>query len=272
MRLVAAGCLALFVGTVGAGGRSQERLPIKQIDHILLATTEKDELAAFLSETLQLPIVWPVSDGDWSYSTGIAFGNVDLELMPVDEPPSHIISLALQPVDLKAAHQFLEVENLGHLEPDMTGNDNENRWAVMGLRGFGHPMYFIQFLRHDMDERRARFAELLRTRRGGPLGIERVREVRLNVDRPKEVQGRWEKLLGPTASQTELTWSVGDGPAVRLVDVAHGASEELVVEVASLARALEAARGFGIVSSVTEDAVRLDPRRLGGLRLVLVGR
>ena len=192
--------------------------------------------------------------------------------MPTAERPTQITSLMIQPLDLAAAHEFLEAENLGHFEPDFTGNDNGGRWAAMGLRGFGHPMGFIQMLGHDMDERRARFAEVLRSRGGGPLGIERVREVRLNVEQPAAVEGLWTKLLGVASSRGEAIWLIGDGPAVRLVDAAEGASEGLVVEVASLPRALEAARRLGLVASVTPDEVRLDPLPLLGLSLVLVGR
>jgi hypothetical protein len=235
------------------------------------ATTQKDELGAFLSDTLQLPLVWPGPGSDWSYSTGISFGNVDLELIPVEEATtSGIISLAVQPVDFGFAHDFLERAALGHFEPATA--EPEGRWSSIGFRGMGHPMFFIQFHTHDMDERRARFRGVLREGGGGPLGIERVREVRLSVDQLSTHVEQWEKLLGPPEPGAELVWPVGDGPAISLIDSAEFTVEELIVEVASFANALAAAQRLNLVSSVTADTLRLDPARLGGLVLVLVGR
>ena len=267
MRLIVPGWLVLLLGGFAVARQSQERLPIKQIDHVMWQTAEKDKLGTFLSDTLELPLVWPGPGGDWSRSTGISFGNVDLELMPAEQPtPNRITSLALQPVDFADAHEFLEEEALGHFEPDTT----EGRWASIGFRGIGHPMFFIQFLTHDMDARRARFDEVLRNRGGGLLGIERVREVRLSVDQPALLLDQWESLLGPVEPGAGFVWRVGNGPAIRLVDSAELAAEELIVEVASLRGALAAARQLDLVSSVTTDTLRLDPARLGGLVLVLV--
>lgn len=43
-------------------GQELPPVPVQYIDHIMIRSDKPDELFAFFSETLQLPIAWPLVD------------------------------------------------------------------------------------------------------------------------------------------------------------------------------------------------------------------
>lgn len=57
---------------------------VKQVDHVMIATNERDRLEALLSDTLGLPVAWPAPGSARSSNTlvGLALGDVILELAP----------------------------------------------------------------------------------------------------------------------------------------------------------------------------------------------
>ena len=138
----------------------------------------------------------------------------------------------------------------------------------MGLQGFGHGLFLIQYI-FDMDERRARFDQILREQKGGPLGITRVIEVVIATEQSDQVRLQWKALLGPPISPKEDVWVAGDGPRIRLVKTGDPRVGEFVIEVKSLSQATEALRRLSIPYVSAKRAIRIDPDALLGLRLVL---
>ena len=143
------------------------------------------------------------------------------------------------------------------------------RWTTVGLRGFGHGLFLIQYV-FDMDERRERFDRILREQKGGPIGIIRVNEVVIATEQPEQVRSQWKSLLGPAISTREDVWIAGQGPRVRLVKKGDPRTGEFTVEVRSLSVATEALRRLRIPSVKTKNEIRIDPEALFGLRLVLI--
>jgi hypothetical protein len=136
------------------------------------------------------------------------------------------------------------------------------------LEGFGHGLFFIQYI-FDMDERRARFDRILREQKGGPLGIIRVNEVVIATEQLDQVRAQWQALLGPAISRKEDVWVAGDGPRIRLVKMGDPRAGEFVVEIKSLTQATEALRRLRIPSVATKRVIRIAPDALLGLRLLL---
>lgn len=252
---------------------------VRQIDHVLFVTPGGSALVSLLTDTLRLPKVWPQQGDTWTASSGIGFGNVTLEVFhrpptPPTEVPraGRITSLALQPVNLEAALKELQSRGITHNPPSKkirAPGEPEPRWTTVGLEGFGHGLFLIQYI-FDMDERRARFDRILREQKGGPLGIIRVEEVVIATEHPDQVRLQWKALLGPTiTSRSGDAWIIGDGPRIRLVKTGDAREGEFVVEIKSLSEATKALRRLGIPSVTTKSEIRIDPKALLGLRLIL---
>lgn len=280
----------VFIGTKGSvdppsvpevGTRRAAGMIVRQVDHVLLATPDNGRtLVSLLTDRLALPVVWPQPGSEWKASTGISLGNVNLEVFH-REPPSpgqppripRISSLALQPTNLEIALQELRLHGIVHEPPPEreSGPAREPlpRWTTVGLRGFGHGLFLIQYV-FDMDERRLRFDRVLREGKGGPLGVVRVREVVIAPDRLGDVRAQWTKLLGPADTAEADVWVVGEGPRIRLVSAGDARTGNIVVEVLSLKRAATALRRLGISAEATSRQIRIDPEVMSGLRLMLV--
>jgi len=271
-------CLAL-IGLVSPAMPQATRPIVRQIDHVLFVTPGGSALVSLLTDTLRLPRVWPQPGDTWTASSGIGFGNVTLEvfhrpLTPTGEVPraGQITSLALQPVSLEAALKELQSRGIAHNAPPekiRAPGEPAPRWKTVGLEGFGHGLFLIQYI-FDMDERRARFERILREQKGGPLGIIRVDEVVIATEHPDQLRLQWKALLGPTIpARTGDAWIIGDGPKIRLVKTGDTREGEFVVEIKSLSEASKALRRLGIPAITTTSEIRIDPKALLGFRLIL---
>lgn len=58
-----------------------ERQPVKQLDHVIARTDDPQSLFSVLSETLQLPVAWPLRSYPSFTSGGVALGNLYLEIL-----------------------------------------------------------------------------------------------------------------------------------------------------------------------------------------------
>lgn len=269
-----------WLGARALSAKTAAETIVRRVDHILLATPDNGRtLVSLLTEHLALPIVWPQPGSDWTASTGIGLGNVTLEVFHREPPPpgapprvARISSLALQPIDLKVALNELRLRGIAHAPPPepkpRPAGETLPRWTTVGLQGFGTGLFLIQYV-FDMDERRLRFDRVLRERKGGPLGVVRVREVAIAPDRFEEVRAQWMKLLGPSDTGAADLWVVGEGPKIRLVRAGDARTGDIIVEVQSLNRAAKALRRLGISAETTKRQIRIDPQGMSGLRLVL---
>jgi len=76
----------LLLATIPLGAPRQIGKPkmkpiIRQVDHILIQTSDAKYLFDFLADTLQLPVAWPLADYSGFTSGGVAAGNVNIEVL-----------------------------------------------------------------------------------------------------------------------------------------------------------------------------------------------
>lgn len=190
---------------------------------------------------------------------------------------TRIGDVAFQPVDFAVASPRLKERGLDPRDPGgYTDSTGVRRWSTLGFRHpFASPAFFlVQYHQFDMNERRARFEKALRERRGGPLGLIRIIELRLAYapDTLAAARQSWERLIGAPSGASSRLLVPPAGPAIRLVPADGSNSSSILLQVESLAAAKRAANSLKLLLSAHRDSILLDPKRFGGLRFTLVER
>src|SRR5688572_17418761 len=263
--------------------------PIRRIDHIMVRTDTPANLYSFLTETLRLPVAWPLATRGGVTSGGVGFGNVNVEAIqfPGQQPTgAQLVGFGFEPVPLAQCLTELDRRGIkyGEVRPfsstDPVGSKKTLFTNVTLLqfsdsdRPAGATMHI--FLSEynptyvDVEQRRARLRRELRESGGGPLGVKAVKEVAIGATDLKAATRLWEKLLEPRRPSAPGLWRVGDGPAIRVVRAGESKLQGLIISVVSLRRAKTFLRERGLLGSVTGKVVTIDPSKIQGLNIRLV--
>ena len=264
--------------------------PIRQSDHIMIRTGNPHELYAFFTETLQLPVAWPITSPRAGVTTGgVGFGNVNVEAIQFpgqkDEQP-RLVGFALGPSSLNDSMTELTRRGItaGERRPLIAAGPDGSKntlWTNVTLRSFSDsdgPAYATMhiFLSEyspayvNVEERRARLQRQLVASGGGPLGVVEVNEVIIGATDVAAARRLWQTLLDPTPSSTANTWRIGSGPAIRLVSATENRVLTLVIRVASLERATAFLRDTQLLGADPEGRPTIDPSKVGNLDFRLV--
>lgn len=284
--------LAALILTGPIQGQALPPAPVQYIDHIMIRCDEPAELFAFFSQTLQLPIAWPLADRGGVVSGGVGFGNVNIEAIrfpgQIGGPtPTHLVGLALKPASLSESLIELERRGIAYGAPRPflsvgTGGVTVTSFTNVTLREFSdadrpadatiqvflseyNPAYV------DAVERRARLRDELAARRGGPIGVVRVQEVVVGTTDLGGASRRWQTLVAPAPPSDADVWSIGDGPAVRLVQADTNMIQGLVLAVIDLPTARDFLAGKSLLGASSRSEVVIAPSKIGGVRIRLVG-
>lgn len=289
-------CL-LSVALLSVGGaeipsqtRSAASQPIRQIDHIMIRTGAPQELYAFFTDTLQLPVAWPITSPRAGVVTGgVGFGNVNIEAIQfpgqTDNRP-RLVGFAFEPSGLEESLSELNRRGITFGEPrplTAVGPDGSKStlWTNVTLPQFSDADSPANATMHiflseyrpvyvNVEERRARLRKQLLERSGGPLGVVDVKEVIIGAPDLERARRLWQRLLDPAGSATSHTWHVGDGPGIRLVSATEDRVQTIVVGVASLARAKAFLRDKRLLGGDTDGQAAIEPSKVGGLDIRLV--
>jgi hypothetical protein len=123
----------------------------------------------------------------------------------------------------------------------------------------------------DVEGRRSRLRKELADADGGPLGIIAVKEVVVGTPDLESARRLWQRLLDPLPPVSSNSWQIGDGPSVSLVTARHSAVQTLVVRVVSLERAQRFLEEERLLGTAAAGRLTIDPSKVGGLDIVLVG-
>lgn len=269
--------------------------PIRQIDHIMIRADDPGKLYAFFTEILQLPVAWPMATRGGVTSGGAGFGNVNVEAIrfaeqkgsPAGKPSrSQLVGFGFEPSPLGECLAELDRRGItyGELRPFIsTGQDGSKKtpWTNVTLRQFSDSDRPADATMHiflseysptyvNVEQRRARLRSQLVESGGGPLGVEAVKEVIIGATNLKTATRLWERLLEPRRPSAPGLWQVGDGPAIRLVWAGENTIQGLIISVVSLRRARAFLQERGILGSVSEKEVTIDPSKIQGLNIRLV--
>jgi hypothetical protein len=294
---MSAGLLSVALLTVGGSDvasqtRGAASQPIRQIDHIMIRTGDPQQLYAFFTETLQLPVAWPMTSPRAGVRTGgVGFGNVNVEAIQfpgqTDSRP-RLVGFALEPSGLEPS--LLELQRrgmtMGERRPliaDRPDGSKTTLWTNVTLLQFSDADNPANAAVHiflseynpsqlNVEERRSRLQRQLVERRGGPLGVVEVKEVIVGATDLQMARRLWQRLLDPARPATSNTWQVGNGPAVRIVPAAENRLQAMVIRVASLDQAKAFLREKQLLGSESAGQIAIDPSKLGGLDIRLVDK
>lgn len=100
--LLSAALLALSRLNSVAQVESLAPSPVRQIDHIMIRTDVPERLYAFLTETLRLPIAWPLAVRGSVASGAAGFGNVNVEVIKFSNqrPHTQLVGFGFEPTPL----------------------------------------------------------------------------------------------------------------------------------------------------------------------------
>ena len=283
----------LTSGMLAARGLAQERPlpPVRHIDHIMIRADDPGELYAFFTETLKLPVAWPLAVRGGVASGGVGFGNVNVEAIrfpsQTDRPAgTRLVGFAFAPAPLRESLAELDRRGITYAAPRPfvstgPGGVSMTFFTNVTLRQFSdsdrpadatihiflseyNPAYV------DAEQRRARLRTQLAAAGGGPLGVTGVQEVVVGTTDVGAADSLWGMLLRPTPAAAPGVWKVGDGPAIRLVAARENGLQGLVVRVASLRQARVFLQERGLLGSASEAALTIAPSKVHGLSIRLV--
>lgn len=195
--LVVLGCVEL------TGQRQPAEPPIRQIDHVMTKADDPREVFALFTETLGLPIAWPLEErGGGVVSGGVGFGNVNVEAIRFPGQrtlPSRaqVTGFGFEPSPLRACLDELQRRGvpLGPVRPlivtDATGA-KQTLFTNVTLLGLSETPLPADAAMHiflseysptyvDVAGRHARIRKELVASGGGPLGVDSMREVVVGV-------------------------------------------------------------------------------------------
>jgi len=260
---------------------------VKHVDHIWLRVDDPQYLFSLLTETLQLPVDWPLRSFRGFKSGGGVAGNVALEVLRLGEPKAaaptenvraRLAGLAFEPSPLPSSVAELTRRGIPYrpLSP-YTGGwfARKTLWTNVVLTDFSSDnavIFLCEFHSDFRDPHRVRekWQRQLRGKHGGVLGVRSVQEIVVGVTDVAAETERWQNLLAPTTPSAPGVWKLGDGPAIHLVSHTEKVIRALVLEVISLQKAAVFLQQNGMLGTVAGYEITLEPSKVQGLDIRLV--
>jgi uncharacterized protein (TIGR02246 family) len=263
--------------------------PVLKVDHIMIRTDDPSKLYAFFSETLRLPVAWPMAVRGGVTSGGVGFGNANVEAIRFPgqtRSQTRLVGFGFEPSPLAECLAELDRRGIAYGEPRpfiaaQSDGTNKLLFTNVTLRQFSDADRPVAAATHiflseynpayvDVAQRRARLWNELQASGGGPLGIKAVKEIVIGATDERATARLWGKLLEPRPENEPGLWAVGDGPAIRVVRATENKLLGLIISVVSLSRAKSFLLERGLLGSVTEKDLTIEPSKVEGLNIRLV--
>lgn len=264
----------------------QELRLARQVDHIIIRANDPERLFLLLTETLELPVAWPLKPYGFFVSGGVFAGNVNLEVLrmgprsktsPDGPSDAKLYGIAFEPHDsIEASIQFLKAKKLRHGPPMPFAGEHDGErevlWTNVSLPSLQvqDSMIFLCKYARDVDEHREPLRDQLRKRGGGPLGLELVEEISVGVADLETVRAVWGQHLGPATPENPSIWRLGDGPAIRLVTDDKDVMRGIVLRVRSMERAKTQLSKRGLLGDGVGQRISIAGSTIGALDIRLV--
>ncbi len=256
---------------------------IRQIDHILVRSDNPRALFDLFTETLQLPVAWPMEEHSGFASGGVGLGNVNLEILrPAGKrAESRFAGLALEPIDLADCLLQLKARKIPFEPPapyvsKLPDGTEGTMWTTVTLNRLSRPglsvflcEYSPQYLHAEI--RRNQLGGQLVLRKGGPLGLRSVKEVVISTPDVADDRAAWQALLS-RAPLPGGSLPSGKGPSIRLVSGSGLGIVNLILEVDSLDSAKKWLKQKQMLGPTRPHYVTISPSEIQGLSILLAGQ
>lgn len=262
---------------------------IRQVDHILVQTNDPRLLFDLFTDTLQLPIAWPIADYAAFTSGGVGAGNVNIEVLRPGSPKNpaeaggaaeaHFTGIAFEPYPLSECLTELKARGIvcNTQAPYISTLPNGSKgalWTTIVLPQLSNPNLSVFLCEYNavflkVSVRREQLGNQLVLNKGGPLGVKAVKEVIIGTTEFGRDKLLWQKLMIPAAPSPPNVWQVGNGPAIHLVSAKEDRIQRIVLKVASLEAAKNFLKGKRLLGAVSGDQITMDLSRAPGLRISL---
>jgi catechol 2,3-dioxygenase-like lactoylglutathione lyase family enzyme len=290
-RITTAVAVVTFFGVLSSAHPQikETAAPVRRIDHIMIRMDDPDKFYAFLTQTLLLPIAWPLATRGGVTSGAVGVGNTNIEAIQFPgQKPSHakLVGFGFEPSPLGECLDELDRRGITYGEPRpfiVTEQDGRVKtlFTNVTLRQFSDADRPVDATIHiflseysatyvDVEERRARLRRELQDKGGGPLRITGVKEVVVGATDLNAATRLWKKLLEPNPRSAPTLWPVGDGPAIRVVRATENKLQGLIISVRSLPQAKAFLRERGLLGPVTTKRVTIDSSKIQGLNIQLI--
>jgi hypothetical protein len=251
---------------------------VRQIDHILIASSDPNALFTLLTDTLQLPVAWPMTDYGAFASGGVAMGNANLEIIKETELTagnlkSRWTGFALEPEPLRKSIAEMDARGIRHGTPSpFRSNLFKTRWTTVGLPDLseGGSQVFLCEYTEDASTRRKLLLEQLQERDGGPLKVIAIKEMVLGARDVKRMEGHWRKLLDQGNASSRSAWALAAGPAILLTQADKDGIIGLVVHVESLQEARRYLKEHDLLGAEQPAAIKIAGSQLKDLNITLI--
>ncbi|MFC1785980.1 hypothetical protein ACFLZA_01280 [Candidatus Neomarinimicrobiota bacterium] len=280
----------LFVIILVAGCQiGEKQTPIvKKVEHILLkvdGVNTQQRLWNFFVDTLKLPTVWPLNDYGTFASGGVSAGNVVLEIYRntddfSNEGDAKLDGFAFEPYNgTESCIKELDNRQIYHSKPDSSMKKSEDGKKVTGWITFDindvltdETSIFVCDYKIDVRPGRMLASQDLRNIQGGPLSLERVKEILVGTTNVKSEKKRWQNLMAPYSYDENNGFLLAEGPAIRIVENSDDSLVELLFEVTSFSQARSFLEEHTLLDKESRnDMLLIQLPDIQGLRLVISG-
>jgi hypothetical protein len=251
---------------------------VKRIDHILLTPEDPRGLYEFMTQDLKMPIAWAYREYEGFASGGVFFGNVNLEALVMNQDnlstSSKIMGIAFEPAAPTAeVVEELKQRQVAYDEPRTYEFGPEQSkikmWTTTILTDFlpGSVVFICEYHPGIFNPPawRNTLQKQLEEIKGGPLGIEYVKEVELRInDREKSLQ-KWQNLLKPHSLSPDGCFTVGDGPRLCMVESDKNSIHSIKIKVRSLDNARKFLSSRGLLGQDKKGYITLNADKTFGI-------
>jgi len=268
--------------TIAQGeGYGQDSI-IRQADRILIESNDPEALFTLFTETLHIPVAWPMRDHGTYTSGSVNAGDVTLEFYSygtsrIAGSQARYTSLFLEPYSLEEALRKLRIKGIPYDKPEFHGStlpdgSKETEWTTVKLPTLSSnslPVTLFEYspLFLNMEVRRIQFGNRMTLNGGGPLGIVSTHSIVLESEEPEGTEAEWIRFLKKPEPDGRL--KAERGPAFRTVPGLRRGIQRIVFKVKSLAGAEAFLREHRLLGEKEKEEVFFKTSSVQGLKISL---